>query len=110
VTQFLLDAQLSRQLVARLIGSGHQASHVYDHLDPQADDRAIAELANSRGASVVSKGADFADLARRGILLRTLVWLRVPNLANDALWLRLEAALPAIVSAAEANEPVVEVL
>jgi len=109
VIRFLLDAQLSRQLAARLVGGGYEASHVFDHLDPQADDRAIAETANRLGASVISKDADFSDLARRGSLLRTLVWLRVPNLANDLLWLRIERALPAIVSAVTDNKPIVEV-
>lgn len=106
---FLLDAQLPKQLVARLVNSGHYASHVFDHLDPQADDRAVATIANRLGASVVTKDADFVTLANRGLLLRTLVWVRVPNLGNDLLWLRLERALPAIKSAAHANKPVVEV-
>lgn len=107
--QFLLDAQLSRQLAAHLVLSGYQASHVFDHLDPQADDRAIAAVANRLGASVVSKDADFADLATRGLLVRTLVWLRVPNLANDQLWLRVERALPTVVSAVHDNKRIVEV-
>jgi predicted nuclease of predicted toxin-antitoxin system len=108
--EFLLDAQLSRQLVVRLVGRGHRATHVFDHLDPQADDRAVAEVANRLGASVVSKDADFAHLASRGLLLHTLVWLRVPNLNNERLWLRVEAALPAIESAVRDRKPIVEVL
>jgi predicted nuclease of predicted toxin-antitoxin system len=107
--EFLLDAQLSRQLAARLVSRGYRASHVFDHLDPQADDRAIAALANRLGASVVSKDADFADLAGRGVLLHTLVWLRTPNLNNDPLWLRLAAALPAIETAMRDHRRIVEV-
>lgn len=108
--ELLLDAQLSRQLVARLVSCGYQASHVFDHLDPQADDRAIATLANRLGASVVSKDADFANLAGRGVLLQTLVWLRTPNLNNDLLWLRLSGALPAIETAMRDHSRIVEVL
>ena len=107
--QFLLDAQLSRQLAAHLVSSGYQATHIFDHLDPQADDRAVAALANRFGACVVSKDADFADLANRGRLSKTLVWLRVPNLSNDLLWLRVEPALPAIVSAVRDNKRIVQV-
>ena len=107
--RFLLDAQLSRQLVAHLVRSGHEASHVFDHLHPEADDRTIAELANRLDACVISKDADFADLASRGLLLRTLVWLRLPNLANDALWIRVQAALPVIKAAVQDNKPLVEV-
>jgi predicted nuclease of predicted toxin-antitoxin system len=92
------------------VSGGYQASHVLDHLDPQANDRAVAELANRLAASVVTKDADFADLARRGQLLPTLVWLRVPNLRNDALWLRVEAALPTIIAAVQAKQSFVEVI
>ncbi len=106
---FLLDAQLSRQLAAHLVSRGYQATHVFDHLDPQADDLAIATLENRLEASVVTKDADFADLANRGLLLHILVWLRVPNLANDLLWLRVDRALPAIVSAVRNSERIVEV-
>jgi predicted nuclease of predicted toxin-antitoxin system len=105
----LLDAQLSRQLVIRLARSGHEASHVFDHLDRQADDRSVAEAANRLGACVITKDADFLDLANRGLLDQTVVWLRVPNLTNDLLWLRIERALPSIVAAVRANERIVEV-
>jgi predicted nuclease of predicted toxin-antitoxin system len=106
---FLLDAQLPRQLTIQLVSRGHQASHVFDHLDPQADDREVAETANRLGACVMTKDADFAELAIRGQLVHTLVWIRVPNVANDVLWARVERALPAIVAAARNQERIVEV-
>jgi predicted nuclease of predicted toxin-antitoxin system len=107
--QFLVDAQLSRQLVGHLERAGHQASHVFDHLAPDADDLAIAALANRMGASVVSKDADFAEIARRGHLQETLVWLRVRNLSNDHFWLRVDQALPDIVSAVGDDARILEV-
>ena len=88
---------------------GHEASHVYDHLDPQADDRDIARLANALGASVVSKDADFADLAARGAMERTFVWLRLPNLSNRQMLERLDQALPEIVSAIDNNDRIIEI-
>lgn len=88
---------------------GHDASHVYDHLDPQADDRDIALLANSMGASVISKDADFADLAARGALEQTFIWLRLPNLSNRQMLERLDLALPEIVSAISRNDRMVEI-
>jgi len=42
-----MDAQLSPRLVARFEDAGHEAVHVFDHLNPQADDLAVAELAIS---------------------------------------------------------------
>lgn len=95
---FLIDAQLSRKLAHFLSDRGYAASHVYDHLDPQADDRDIAELANRLGACVVSKDADFAELARRGLLDQPLVWLRLPNLSNVQLLKELDRSLDAVVS------------
>jgi predicted nuclease of predicted toxin-antitoxin system len=89
--------------------AGHHASHVFDHGDPAADDLTIAALANRLEASVISKDADFAELARRGALHQTLVWLRVPNVTNDLLWQRIDRALPDIVSAARSKSRIVQV-
>ena len=107
--RFLVDAQLSRALARRLTELGHQASHVYDHLDPEADDRDIARLANELGACVVSKDADFADLVAQGVLARTLVWLRLPNLSNREMLERLDLAHSQIVSAVDAKAPIIEI-
>lgn len=71
--RFLLDAQLSRRLAQHLAEAGFAASHVYDHLSPTAPDLEIARLANTLGACVISKDADFAELARRGILEQAFV-------------------------------------
>ena len=79
----------------------------YDHNDPVAETRWLQSVADEHGYpnGIVA----FADLASRGRLVRTFVWLRVPNLANDLLWLRLESALPAIVSAVHDNDRIFEV-
>lgn len=107
--RFIVDAQLSRKLVRNLQHAGHPASHCFDHLDPSADDVAIAVLANQLGASVMSKDADFVDLARRGVLRHTFVWIRVPNVADGLLWAKVDRALPDIVSAARENLRIFEV-
>ena len=83
--RFLIDAQLSRRLAKRFSDAGYAASHVYDHLPINAKDPEIARLANQLGACVVTKDADFADLALRGVLDRTVVWLRIPNGSTDML-------------------------
>jgi predicted nuclease of predicted toxin-antitoxin system len=106
--RFLIDAQLSRQLAGHLSEAGFEASHVFDHLDPAAADVEIVALANRLGASVVSKDADFIDLANRHVLERTFVHVRVPNLSNQQLLLRLDRALPDIVSAVRRNARIVE--
>ena len=107
--RFLLDAQLPPRLARILRQAGHDASHVFDRLDPSADDLAVAALANQMAASVISKDADFADLAARGLLEQTFVWVRVPNVSTDLMWARLDRALPAIVAAAVSNQRIIQV-
>lgn len=107
--RFIVDAQLSRKLVRHLESTGHSASHCFEHLDPSADDMAVAMLANDLGASVVSKDADFASLAHRGVLRHVFVWIRVPNVADQVLIAKVDRALPDIVSAARDNLRIFEV-
>lgn len=107
--RFLIDAQLSKQLAEHLSRAGHEASHVFDHLRPDADDLTISDLANRLGACVVSKDTDFADLANRGLLVSTFVHVRTPNLSNPELLLRLDRALPDIVSAIDRKARIVEI-
>ena len=70
---------------------------------------AIAKLANRLGASVVSKDADFASLARRGVLRHTFVWVRVPTVVDDILLAKVDRVLPDIVTAAHDHMPIFEV-
>lgn len=107
--RFVIDAQLSPRLAQHLRHAGHDPIHVFDHLDPSADDLSVAALANRLGASVITKDADFADLARRGVLDRPLIWLRVPNSTTGQVWARLDRALPDIVAATNASLRVFEV-
>lgn len=107
--RLLLDAQLSRMLARHLEGQGYQASHIFDHLRADAEDREIAEFANRLGACVMTKDADFVDLARSGSLNHTLVWLRIPNLSNAELIQRVDQGIPAIVSAVRRNVRIAEI-
>ena len=107
--RFVIDAQLSRRLVRHLVEQGHDASHVFDFLSPSADDHEIAKLANRLDASVVTKDADFANLARRGHLQRTLIWVRIPNIADAILLQRVGKSLPAVLLAILENAPIAEI-
>lgn len=107
--RFLIDAQLPRQLIGLLAKAGHEASHVFDHLPPDAADVEIAQLANRLGASVVSKDADFRDLVGRGLLDLTLVHVRLPHLHREDLLQRVDLALPDVVSAVRRKAPIVEI-
>lgn len=105
----LIDAQLPRQLIELLAGAGIEASHVFDHLPPDAPDTDVAALANRLGAAVMSKDSDFLDLVARELLDQPLIHVRLPNLRRDDLLQRVDLALPDVVSAMRRKAPIVEI-
>ena len=105
--RFLVDAQLPPGLAQRLSGAGHQAWHLYD--PAEATDLDVALAANERDAILVSKDEDFADLSYRGVLVVPLLWIRLGNVTNTALWLKLAPLLPDVEAAFAAGERIVEI-
>lgn len=76
--RFLVDANLSPRVAARLRAAGHDATHVFDEGLGTANDRTVLLHASGEDRAVVSADADFAMLLavdRRGkpsfILLRS---------------------------------------
>jgi hypothetical protein len=61
--KFLVDNQLPRALATLLGNLGHHAVHVLDIELSQVDDMAIWAFAAQNGYTIISKDADFADLA-----------------------------------------------
>ena len=107
--RFLIDAQLPTQLAAHLVGKDYAASHIFEHLHPQAEDVEIAQLANRLQCCVISKDADFAVLVERGLLDQTLVHVRLPNLKKADLLMRVDLAWPDVVSAVRRKVRIVEI-
>jgi predicted nuclease of predicted toxin-antitoxin system len=107
--RFLIDAQLPTQLAKHLSAKGYPATHIFEHLDPQAEDVEIARLANLLGCSVISKDADFVTLVERGLLDHTLVQVRLPNLKKTELLLRVDLAWADVVSAVRRQAGIVEI-
>ena len=107
--RFVVDAQLPPGLAERLSNAGHDASHLYDLLPREATDIEVAMAANERDAVLVSKDEDFAELSRRGVLTVPLLWIRLGNITNKALWIKLSPLLPQIETAFERGEKIVEV-
>jgi predicted nuclease of predicted toxin-antitoxin system len=60
--RFLVDANLSPRVAARLRSSGHDVAHVGDEGLLTADDQTILAHASSMGRTIVSADADFATL------------------------------------------------
>jgi predicted nuclease of predicted toxin-antitoxin system len=107
--KFLVDNQLPAALARFLTAQGHDAQHVLDLRLDEADDPAIWRHAVSEARVVVSKDGDFLHLATRPDAATALVWVRLPNCRKQALLAAFERALPALVTALEAGNRVVEI-
>ena len=106
---FLIDANLPVALARAISAAGHKAVHVSDLGFEQRDDIDIWQLAGGRGEVVVSKDADFADLANLDAPGQRVVWLRMGNTRKQHLLARFQVLLPDIVAALDAGETLVEV-
>jgi predicted nuclease of predicted toxin-antitoxin system len=60
--RFLVDANLSPRVAARLRSAGHDVAHVGDEGLLTADDQTILAHASTVGLTIVSADADFAAL------------------------------------------------
>lgn len=107
--KFLVDNQLPAALARFLASRGHDAQHVLDLQMDEADDQAIWNHAAAQGRALISKDEDFLHLANRPGANGALVWVRLGNCRKQTLLAAFERALPAIVTALEEGQRVVEV-
>jgi predicted nuclease of predicted toxin-antitoxin system len=107
--RFLIDAQLPPALASHLIAIGHEAEHVNEIERGVATDAEIWAYAIEAGAVIVTKDEDFAALARDDPSGAPVIWIRLGNVTNRALWAALEPLLAEIVEALEAGERLIEI-
>ena len=107
--RFLIDAQLPPALALQLAAAGHEAAHVTEIGHGGATDADIWSHAISTKSVIVSKDGDFAILAKGSRPGPQVLWVRLGNVSNKALWSALEPLLPEIVEALEAGEQVIEI-
>lgn len=107
--RFVIDAQLPPGLAIRLRERGYPAEHVNHVGLGAAGDIFIWEHARSIEAVLVTKDEDFVTLALRDASSPQVVWLRIGNISNDALWVTIGAVLDEIIKALESGERIVEV-
>ena len=108
--RFLIDAQLPPSLADRLRDAGHEAEHVNLIGLGAARDREIWTYARSKGAVIVTKDQDFADLARSERKGAAVVWVRIGNATSVALWRALEPVMPEILDGLGRGETLIEVV
>lgn len=107
--RFLIDAQLPPALAERLAAAGFEASHVDRIGLGGASDLAIWRQAPALADALITKDVDFVQLARSDATGVAVIWIRIGNVTNAALWRVLEPALPEIVAALRAGERIVEI-
>jgi predicted nuclease of predicted toxin-antitoxin system len=110
MVRFLIDAQLPPGLARRLAARGHVAEHVNRIGLGNTGDSAIWEYAARTGATLVTKNEDFVALAALEPAGPQVVWIRIGNISNEALWRALDPLLDEIVQSLSAGERVVEVV
>jgi len=107
--RFLIDAQLPPGLARELTARGYPAEHVNRVGLGIAGDDAIWRHASRSRETLVTKDEDFVALARRESSGPQVVWIRVGNISNDALWRVIDPLLDEIVDALNAGERIIEV-
>ena len=91
--KLLFDQNLSRRLVSRLASEFPESEHVAEAGLDQATDDEIWVHAGAEGFVVVSKDADFRQLAFLHGPPPKVVWLRVGNVSTDAIHELLAASV-----------------
>ena len=108
--RFLVDAQLPPGLARRLAARGCTAEHVNRIGLGVGSDQEIWHYAVRTLSVLVSKDEDFAVFAERDANGPQVVWIRLGNISNEALWQALNPRLDEIIQALEAGEKVIEVV
>lgn len=107
--RFLVDAQLPPALARWLGERGHDASHVIDVSLERSGDRIIWDHALAIGAVIVTKDEDFPIRKALEPVGPPIVWVRVGNTTKRELLVHFERHLPAVLSALDRRDPVVEI-
>ena len=105
---FLIDAQLPISLAEALRQAGFRAIHVADIGLLTASDQEIWNEAEASSAILVTKDRDFPQLRATKVDGPTTLWIRIGNKGNRTLIAQILKALPAIISAVERGESVIE--
>jgi predicted nuclease of predicted toxin-antitoxin system len=107
--KFLIDINLPPALARWLSSQGHEATHVTDLGMERMPDRTIWERACETDACIVTKDEDFILLQALNRAGPAIVWIRIGNAVRSVLLSRLPELWPAVMSAIESGEKIVEV-
>ena len=107
---FLIDAQLPPALARALNAAGRPSQHVATVGLLNADNNAIWQYAVANGLAVLTKDEDFVTRRLLEADGPQIVWLRVGNCSNRALFAWFMPLLADVVVRLQQREVVVEVI
>ena len=107
--RFLVDAQLPPALAKWIAEKGHSASAVRDQGLRNSDDGSIANFATGSDWVVVTKDEDIVGRALGRKDGARVVWLRIGNSTNRALFAWLEPLWLEVVRQLDQGQRVIEV-
>lgn len=108
--RFLVDAQLPPALAYWLREMGHDARSVREEGLRDASDSVLWEHAITHDRVIITKDEDFADRSVASRAGPRILWLRIGNCTNDALFTWLLPLLPTILDQLSADHRLVEVV
>lgn len=107
--RFLIDAQLPPALARWLGERGHAARSAREAGLRDSDDGSIWNFAMSGDWIVVTKDEDFVDRCLLGGPAPAVIWIRLGNCTNQALFARLAPIMPEILRQLGAGHRLIEV-
>lgn len=106
--RLLFDQNLSPYLVERLEDVYPESVHVSDVRLDRASDREIWQYARRHGLAIVTKDADFSELAVLESSAPNVVWIRRGNCSTDDIENILRRGQNAVEDLPDADSSVVE--
>ena len=106
--KFLVDNQLPLALCRFLSERGRDSIQVLEIGLNEAKDSAIWKYASDNGRAVIAKDEDFLRYAMGPDASAAFVWVRLRNCRNSAFLAAFDRLLPAILSALESGQRIVE--
>ena len=110
MARFVVDAQLPPALALQLTRAGHISEHVTRIGLAVAADTDIWRYVARAGAALITKDEDFVAMARANPNGPQVVWIRLGNISNNALWTDFERVLDEVIHALDEGERIIEVV
>lgn len=107
--RFLVDAQLPPALAKWIADKGYSVSAVRDQGLQNSDDGSIVNFSTESDWVVVTKDEDIVERALGRKDSARVVWLRIGNSTNQALFAWLEPLWPEVVRQLEQGQRIIEV-